>query len=182
VVCATLVTEQAGLVARVCDHRSIPCPARKLELVVYRESDLRQATDRPSWQLNLNTGLELHRATTDPTGEPAHWYILDLAFARRHAIALIGPDAVRVIADPGADAVDRAMSEMAIWFAEHEPGWAATAAACRAWHWRATGQFAGKRAAVVWAAERCMSEKGAHGKRQSREAIRPGFRSPHLGT
>jgi len=60
---------------------AIPCPARRLELVVYpRGSDV--------WEINLNTG---ERATYDTADEPGFWFVIDRAIAEEHAIALLGP-------------------------------------------------------------------------------------------
>jgi hypothetical protein len=60
---------------------AIPCPARKLELVVYpRGSDV--------WQINLNTG---EPATYETADEPGFWFVIDRAIAEAHAIPLVGP-------------------------------------------------------------------------------------------
>jgi Nucleotidyltransferase domain len=124
-------------------HEGLPCPARKLELVVYELAALAHPGKRPRWSLNLNTGAAERHVGFDPELEPAHWFVLDLAFARRHARALVGPPPVELINDPGDAAIARAFDEMVEWYEQNEPDGAATARR-RAEHWRATGTFIAK--------------------------------------
>jgi hypothetical protein len=140
-------------VAVRCSHAALPCPARKLELVV--------STGTPRWELNLNTGEgEPEHVGTDPDAEPRFWFVLDLALAHAHAAALLGPPAESVLAAPGRDEIEAAQAEAVAWYARHEPGADAFAAAARAWYWRETGGFAPKDAAVAWAAARWATAGG----------------------
>src|SRR4051794_27097713 len=69
-------------------HRSLPVPARKLELVVYSPEGLRERR----WSLNLNSGEgEPEHVGLDPDAEPSFWFTIDLAIAREHGKALLGP-------------------------------------------------------------------------------------------
>ena len=124
-------------VVAACAHEALPCPATKLELVVYDVSELAGPHVPPRWSLNFDTGASTHHVGFDPASEPSHWFVLDLAFAHRHAQPLFGS---ATIGDPGEDAVARALDEMLEWFALNEPD-ALPVARDRAEHWRRTGTF-----------------------------------------
>jgi hypothetical protein len=129
--------EQLQRVVATCGHEVLPCPATKLELVVYELDELAAPAERPQWSLNFDTGATTHQVDFDPATQPSHWFVLDLAFARRHAVPLFG-DAE--IGDPGDEAVGRAFDEMVAWFEANEPD-ALPVARERADHWRKTGTF-----------------------------------------
>jgi Nucleotidyltransferase domain len=124
-------------VVRDCAHDVVPVPATKLELVVYEIGELAAPHVPPRWSLNFDTGESTHQVDWDPTTQPSHWFVLDLAFASKHARALLGS---AVIASPPHDAVARAFDEMLEWFEENEPD-ALPGARIRAAHWRTTGEF-----------------------------------------
>ena len=130
-------------VVRRCRHEAIPCPARKLELVVYELDVLATPGARPRWSLNLNTGADEHHVGFDPRAEPPHWFVLDLAFARRHARSLAGPPAAELIGPVDDGTVRDAFAAMVDWYERDEPAGAGLARA-RAEHWLATGEFASK--------------------------------------
>lgn len=137
--------ERAALerVVASCAHDVLPCPATKLELVVYTVDALVAPGARPRWSLNFDTGASVHHVGWEPDREPAHWFVLDLAFANRHAVPLLGPPARTLIGDPGSDAVTRAFAEMLAWFEANEPQ-ALPVARTRAEQWRRTGTFVPK--------------------------------------
>jgi hypothetical protein len=126
-----------------CSHAALPCPAAKLELVVYELAALKDPGGAPQWSLNFDTGPGVNQVDHDPASQPSHWFVLDLAFARRHGVPLLGPPAVELIADPGEAALRLAFAEQVAWYERHEPA-AAELAARRARHWLATGEFASK--------------------------------------
>jgi hypothetical protein len=130
------------VVAR-CSHAALPCPARKLELVVYEVGELAAPRERPRWSLNLDTGRDEQHAGFDPAAEPGFWFVLDLAFAHRHAQALAGPPPAELIGTPGDDAVRAAFEALVEWFARNEPD-GTEIARRRARHWMDTGEFASK--------------------------------------
>lgn len=131
-----------AVVAR-CAHATLPCPATKLELVVYETRALAVATARPRWSLNFDTGANTHHVGFDADAEPAHWFVLDLAFARHHARPLLGPPAHELIAEDWDAAVPAALEAMVEWYESCEPENAAVARA-RADHWLTKGTFAPK--------------------------------------
>jgi predicted nucleotidyltransferase len=82
--------------------RDIPVPATKLEIVFY---------DR-----------EL-RVLLDPNpGSGDHWYVIDLAVAREHGRALLGPPPSELIPEIPREEILAALDAGDRWHAEHEPG------------------------------------------------------------
>src|SRR3954453_19731926 len=57
-------------VVALCGHDALPCPAEKLELVVYERTQIADAR----WSLNFDTGGATHHVGFDPAAEPAHWF------------------------------------------------------------------------------------------------------------
>ncbi|MFC8721242.1 aminoglycoside adenylyltransferase domain-containing protein [Kitasatospora sp. NPDC057198] len=87
--------------AEALDHRRLPCPAAGLELVVYAADFARVPSGEAGYLLDLNTGARLPgRAALDPAGGPSFWYVIDRSVAHQDGIALYGPPAPEVIADP----------------------------------------------------------------------------------
>lgn len=112
---------------------SLPCPARKLELVVYARGSDRQA-------LNVNTGELVH---SSPDDDPAFWFVLDRSIAEQHSVALLGPPWEDTFAPVPGDAVLAALGE-----AETFDGWddpqGAELARIRGEAWRETGEWLSK--------------------------------------
>ena len=105
---------------------------------------LREPAARPRWSLNFNTGRDVEHVGRDPQAEPAHWFVLDLAFARRHGVALLGRPPVDLIGELPRFVVARAFDAQVAWYEKNEPGEAASTAARRARHWSETGEFGTK--------------------------------------
>ena len=148
------VGDPEALVAPV-RHAALPCPARKLELVVYRAAQAAAPTRGLEFELDLNTGPGGDRLLTDLGDEPSHWYLIDLAIAREHGIALSGPPARELIGEPPrADAL-AALEAGTRWAEEHEPDSPSTVLnAARARRFAERGDWLSKSDAAVWAASR----------------------------
>lgn len=149
-VIADAPVDAAGIAAR-CSHAALPCPARKLELVVYTPEQVSEPSRDQRWELNLNTGAEEQHVGTDPDAEPWFWFVLDLALAREHGVALHGPPPAEVIGPAPREVVLAAQADAVAWYAHNEPGEGALLAAARAWLYAEEGRFAGKREALQWA-------------------------------
>jgi predicted nucleotidyltransferase len=115
---------------------SLPCPARKLELVVYARGAERH-------ELNVNTGELVH---FDPNDDPGFWFVIDRAIAEQHSIALLGPPWSDVFEPVPREAVVAALAEAVAFDGWDDPSGAALAAA-RARIWRETGEWVSKREA-----------------------------------
>jgi predicted nucleotidyltransferase len=112
---------------------SLPCPARKLELVVYA-----RGSDRH--ELNVNTGELVHFS---PDDDPAFWFVLDRSIAEQHSVALLGPPWEDTFVPVPDDAVRAALDA-----AETFDGWddphGTALARIRGGAWRETGEWLSK--------------------------------------
>ena len=134
-------------------HASLPCPAPRLELVVYRRAVAASPGSRPAFELNLNTGpaIDDHLAT-DPADEPPYWFVLDLGAAANGAVALFGPSGSEVFGRARDEDTRGALRAARVWHARHD-----TVAPnrvlndCRAWRWVATDDWSSKTEAAAWA-------------------------------
>ena len=110
VVTGPLTREHKQRIVRSLAHPAFPCPVRKLELVVYGAEAVTGPSPSLLWELNLNTGPEVGvEASFDPSTESGHWFVLDVAMARRHARPLLGPPPDVVFGDIPQDRVLRAL-------------------------------------------------------------------------
>lgn len=103
--CAEPIPDEAkrALVAGL-RHEALPCPARGLELVVYRRAVAASGTAEPGFEVEVNTGARMaFRATYDPADRPVadghFWYALDRSILHQCGHALLGPPAAEVFAD-----------------------------------------------------------------------------------
>jgi hypothetical protein len=135
---------QLDAIVRTCSHEALPCPASKLELVVYERAALERPGELPRWSLNLDTGAREQHVGVDPELEPSHWFVLDLEFARRHAVALTGPPPAELIGETPRETLRAAFTQAVDWYDRNEPGPPAEIARRRAAHWERTGEFASK--------------------------------------
>jgi hypothetical protein len=136
-------------------QRALPCPARCLELVVYRRDAMRAPGSEVDFELNLNTGADIDdHVSFDPREEPSHWFIIDLAIARNHARSLVGPPPQQVIGRTARAHVLAALAESLRWHEEHESTDAnGVFNACRAWRYAVEGIWSPKGEAARWALE-----------------------------
>ena len=130
------------LVAETTSHEALPCPVRGLEELAV-----------PAYQLNLTTGPRMERRLSYDAGEePRFWFLLDLAIAREHGIALAGPPAREVLPEFPRELVLKALREALTWYAADGGDEAQTVlAACRAWAWASDGLWRSKGDAARWA-------------------------------
>ncbi|MER7456409.1 nucleotidyltransferase domain-containing protein [Micromonospora sp. NPDC126480] len=109
-----------ALVARL-RHEALPCPARGLELVVYRRDVARSGVPDPGFEVELNTGARMaFRATYDPADRPVadghFWYGLDRSILHQHGRALLGPPAGEAFADLSPADLRRLLVEALSWW------------------------------------------------------------------
>ena len=75
-------------------HESLPCPARGLELVVYRLGS-------PEFELNLNTGETMpFRVDYEPDPAESHWFAIDRAILHDRGVKVVGPPPAEVFDPP----------------------------------------------------------------------------------
>lgn len=137
-------------------HAALPCPARKLELVVYTRAALATPVEGLAFELNLNTGAsEPEHVTFDIGDESPHWFLLDLAIAREASIALAGPPLASLLGPIPRSASLAALRLSLDWFEANEPdGASVLLAASRAWRFAEERTWGTKPEAAEWAARR----------------------------
>ncbi|MGW5670836.1 aminoglycoside adenylyltransferase domain-containing protein [Micromonospora sp. NPDC003776] len=149
-------------------HESLRCPARGLELVVYQRDVAGSGTPEPGFEVELNTGATMpFRATYDPADRPAadgrFWYALDRSILRQSGLALLGPPASQVFADPASADLRRLLVTALDWWLAlptpegdgPAPGTEdAVLGACRSLARVRTGTWLAKVDAGRWLAER----------------------------
>jgi hypothetical protein len=133
-------------------HESLPVPARKLELTAYTRPQVAAPRRNQGWELHFTTGPGVRHAGFDPMAESWHWFVIDLALARRHGVAIHGEQPREVIGEVSEALVQDAQAASMSWYMLHEPGPKLLVAAARAWRWSVEKDFVTKAAAWRWAA------------------------------
>jgi hypothetical protein len=145
----------SSIVARL-RHEALPCPARGLELVVYRLETARDPTAVIDFELNLNTGREMpHRADFGPGSGPDHWFPIDRSILSQAGVALLGPPAGEVFAPIDPETLVPVLLRSVAWH-RHEPGMTADAIlnACRSLRFACEAIWSSKTGAGEWAIRR----------------------------
>jgi aminoglycoside adenylyltransferase-like protein/nucleotidyltransferase-like protein len=141
-----------ALVARL-RHETFPCPARGLELVVYSAADAASTGVAPAFQLNLNTGAAMpFRVDVEPDPAEGHWFAIDRAILRNHAVVLVGPPPQAVFGSIPRRLLLTVIADALGW---HLGGPASTSDAvlnaCRALRFAVAGDWSSKASAGWWA-------------------------------
>ncbi|MET8320887.1 nucleotidyltransferase domain-containing protein [Micromonospora sp. NPDC005189] len=102
-------------------HEALPCPARGLELVVYRRAVAVSGTPEPGFEVELNAGSGMpFRCTLDPADRPAadgrFWYGLDRSILHQSGLPLLGPPAGEAFADLTPADLRRLLIEALSWW------------------------------------------------------------------
>ncbi|MGY1616757.1 aminoglycoside adenylyltransferase domain-containing protein [Geodermatophilus sp. SYSU D00691] len=148
------LSERRELASRL-EHEVLPTPARGLEFVLYAAEDL-HAAGGPRFQLNLNTGPRMeHHLVYDAEQDPSFWFTIDVSIARQSGVALLGPPAAVVFAEPPRSLVATAVIEALDFYAGAPDATdQAVLSACRAWGWATDGVWRSKADSARWAMQR----------------------------
>ncbi|WP_320066864.1 nucleotidyltransferase domain-containing protein [Micromonospora sp. RTGN7] len=121
-VCADALADgrKRELVARL-RHEALPCPARGLELVVYRWEAARSGTPEPGFEVELNTGARMpFRVTWSGAERPAadgrFWYGLDRSILHSGGLVLAGPPAAETFTDLAPADLRRLLMDALTWW------------------------------------------------------------------
>ncbi|RAH69077.1 streptomycin 3''-adenylyltransferase [Aspergillus aculeatinus CBS 121060] len=144
--------EKQAVISRLT-HAALPCPATKLEFVVYAQSAVYPARRHPRFELNLNTGLhQPDHISLDPANESSHWFLLDIAMGRQLGRSLCGPDPTHAFGAIPQRWILEAIADSLDWHHENElssPN--SILNACRGWQFIVTGEFSSKSDGAKWA-------------------------------
>jgi hypothetical protein len=132
------------------------CPARGLELTLYRAEVAASAPQGADFELNVNGGPRMERTVRlTPEGQPAFWYVLDRAIAHRHGVAISGPPASVVFADVPRTTLLAMMAASMRWHRANEKATLYSVLnACRAWRFAAEGLLGSKLEGAAFARTR----------------------------
>ncbi|KAI1021880.1 hypothetical protein LB504_007363 [Fusarium proliferatum] len=145
-------SEKESIISRLT-QQNLPCPATKLEFVVYAQGSVNPANRHPAFELNLNTGPhQSDHISLDPTNESSHWFLLDIAMGRQLGRCLYGADLTEAFGAIPHRWVLEGMADSLAWHQVNE----ATSTnsvlnACRSWRYIATGEFCSKLEGANWA-------------------------------
>ncbi|KAI7151297.1 hypothetical protein KC316_g15299, partial [Hortaea werneckii] len=135
------------------NQAALPCPATKLEFVVYARKAVHPASRHPRFELNLNTGPDQSdHFGFDPSKESSHWFLLDIAVGRELGRCLYGLDKSEVFGVIPPRMVLDAIVDSLEWHRLNESKSANSVLnACRSWQYIASGKFSSKLDGAVWA-------------------------------
>jgi aminoglycoside adenylyltransferase-like protein/nucleotidyltransferase-like protein len=151
---------QRAVVASV-RHEALPCPARRLELVVYRLDTARSGSPASDFDLNLNTGRgmeTLARSQGVAGAEGSHWFAIDRSILSQAGIPLFGPPASEVFAAIPPAALAPTLIRSLRWHGVHaDTASDAVLNACRSLRYAQEGRWSSKPAAGRWALDRGLA-------------------------
>ncbi|KAM0244023.1 hypothetical protein ACHAP5_006687 [Fusarium lateritium] len=171
------ITEKQEIIRRL-NQRSLPCPATKLEFVVYAQSSVNPANRHPGFELNLNTGPhQTDHVSLDPANESSHWFLLDIAMGRQLGRCLHGVSTTEAFGDIPRPWILGAIADSLEWHQANEANSANSVLnACRSWQFIASGEFSSKLNGARWAMQQqnCPAVvKQAIAARKTREKLPP---------
>jgi hypothetical protein len=137
-------------------HRSLPCPTRGLELVLYSRAAVAAARPDAAFALNFTTGPGMgEHVGVDPTAEPRFWFLIDRAVARAHGRVITGPAPASLFAPLPRSWLLDALLEAILWHrATERLGHDSVLNAARAWRFAVEGVLTSKEDGAAWARDR----------------------------
>ncbi|KAF9766545.1 hypothetical protein IL306_001031 [Fusarium sp. DS 682] len=134
------------------NQTSLPCPATKLEFVVYAQKAVNPASRHPRFELNLNTGPgRSDHVGLDPANEASHWFLLDIAMGRELGRCLHGLPTDEAFGEIPQQWILEAISDSLKWHQENESASANSVLnACRSLQYIACGKFSSKLEGAKW--------------------------------
>ena len=148
--------EMKAAIARDLLELAARCPARGLELTLYRREVAASPPRDADFEVNVNGGPRMATSVhLDARAEPGFWYVLDRAIAHRCGVAISGAPAREVFADASRQALLDAMVESMRWHRQHERATLYSVLnASRAWRFAAEDVLRSKLDGAAWARQR----------------------------
>ncbi|RFN43763.1 streptomycin 3''-adenylyltransferase [Fusarium flagelliforme] len=144
--------EKQAIISRI-NQASLPCPATKLEFVVYAQESVNPASRHPQFELNLNTGpKQSDHVSLDPGQEASHWFLLDIAMGRQLGRCLHGLAIDEAFGEIPRSWILDGMADSLAWHATNEVNSANSVLnACRSWQYMVSVEFSSKVNGGKWA-------------------------------
>jgi hypothetical protein len=145
-------TEKQAIISRI-NQASLPCPATKLEFVVYAQDSVNPASRHPRFELNLNTGPnQSDHVSLDTAQEASHWFLLDIAMGRQLGRCLYGLPIDQAFGEIPRSCILDGIADSLAWHAANEANSANSVLnACRSWQYMISGDFSSKVNGGNWA-------------------------------
>lgn len=141
--------------SHVISHGSLPCPARKLEFVLFTKANAAQQAPDPKYEMNFNTGRDMgDYVNLDPKTEPRFWFLLDIAMGRELGKPVFGPPPDTLFAAPSLEWVFDCMVESLSWHRQNGPvDHNGILNACRELRYCKTSTWCSKKEGGTWVLE-----------------------------
>jgi hypothetical protein len=140
-------------------HEALPCPARGLELVVYRHQTSASPTPARDFELNLNSGAAMPLLVeTEPGDGPDFWFPIDRSILAQAGVAILGPPAEEVFAPIPVGDLRPVLEESDEWHRRSGETDEAPNAA-RALRFLSEGRWCSKQEAERWAADQTLTRR-----------------------
>jgi aminoglycoside adenylyltransferase-like protein/nucleotidyltransferase-like protein len=155
VVSAPLSDELRQQVVERLRHESLRCPARGLELVIYRRETASSGSITADFELNLNTGSQLPlRIDSRAAPGEGHWFPIDRSMLSQAGIPLFGPPAGEIFSWISPQALAPILVESLRWHRAHldRPS-DAVLNACRSLRFTIEGRWSSKPTGGRWAVD-----------------------------
>ena len=108
--------EDVDALAGRLSHGAVPCPARRLELVVYERGQASSPDRDAGFELNLNTGSgERDLVQRTPKIGDGHWFAIDRDIYSRAGLTLSGASATMVFAGPPDPELAALLADSVAW-------------------------------------------------------------------
>ena len=153
VVSDPLVTRQCLDLANLLSHSFLPCPAKKLDFVVYLINQVQPVSDHVNHEFRFTTGdQEQNNLVFENSPDGRHWYLLDIGIGRLRGVSLYGPEAEEIFTEIPQQWVLSALNHAMCWHSINEPCSANFVLnLCRTWRFIKTGDWVTKREGGNWA-------------------------------
>ena len=153
--CALSEREKRSVASAIVEVSEV-CPARGVELTLYRRDVAGSPPEGAGFEVNANGGPRMPTAVhLDAAAEQGFWYVLDRAIAHRSGLVISGPPPSTVFADVPRRTLLAAMSESMAWHRAHEKATLYSVLnACRAWRFAEEDRLGSKLDGASWARAR----------------------------
>lgn len=170
-----LSATQRRVVASAVVEAGAACPARGVELTLYRADVAGSPAHGADFEVNVNAGPRMPTVVhLDPAGEQGFWYVLDRAIAHRCGVVISGPPASTLFAEVPRRTLLAAMFQSMAWHRAHEKGTLYSVLnACRAWRFAEDDVLGSKLEGAAWARSRWTNPdviEAAVARRHGRDA------------
>ncbi|KAJ5162880.1 uncharacterized protein N7500_004710 [Penicillium coprophilum] len=147
--------------SRIISHTTIPCPARKLEFVLFTKAKAASQMTNPAFEMNFNTGKDMNDyVNLNSQTEPRFWFLLDIAIGRDLGKSLLGPPPDKLFAAPKVAWILNCMVESLAWYRQNGPvTYDGVLNACRQLCYAKTLTWRSKMDSGTWVLDHCNQPK-----------------------